>query len=268
MSNTTSIGDRAICNELSAVQIGSESKPVQTAYINNVIPTPAESLQNVCDVGNITTTSIQCGGLNSTALIQTAGAADIYSDGDLTANNDIEASNGDIRAPNGGVDCLAVMQSGNGFIANAGGVRADAGDITAVAGNLKAEAGQVSTKQIKITPLIDGGSSQAFPQVPPFSPIPDMTGVSKGAFWIYDPANATIQFQVETGIVDCVLNATTFISFNQYNTATPRRLTSYRIGQLGIAGADRSKLAVSCTFDGIVPSTDPVRVCLMIYPDP
>lgn len=66
MSNTTSLGDRAICDELSAVQIGSASKPVQVAYINSVLPLPVGTLQQVCDIGNVTTTPITCELLTAT----------------------------------------------------------------------------------------------------------------------------------------------------------------------------------------------------------
>ena len=251
MSNTTSIGDRAICEELSCVQLGSASKPVQTAYINNVIPTPAESLQNVCDVGNTTTTTITCNDLTASAgnVVATAG--------------DFVATAGKAE-----IESNITTKAGN-FTADVGNFVATAGNFTATAGNVVASVGQVESQQLKLSNFDSANSSQVSPQQPPFTAPnqPDLTGKSKGAYWIYDAGSATIQFIVETGIVDCTLNATTFISFNQYNTATPRRLLSYRIGQAGIAGADRSKLVISCTFDGIVPSTDPVRVCLMVYPD-
>ena len=75
MSNTTSIGDRAICEELSAVQIGSASKPVQVAYINSVLPLPVGTLQEVCDKGNTTTTPINCETLTASTgdITATAG---------------------------------------------------------------------------------------------------------------------------------------------------------------------------------------------------
>ncbi len=84
MSNTTSIGDRAICEELSAVQIGSVSKPVERAYINNVIPVPAANLQEVCNVGNTTTTDI------------TLSTGDLFvSNGEVEVKNDITTDDGD-----------------------------------------------------------------------------------------------------------------------------------------------------------------------------
>ena len=110
MSNTTSLGDRAICEELSAVQIGSVSKPVQVAYINSVVPTPAESLQNVCDVGNTTTTSITCNGLTAPTGDITATAGDITATaGSIVAGSGISTATGDIIATAGGV----VADAGN-----------------------------------------------------------------------------------------------------------------------------------------------------------
>ena len=55
---------------------------------------------------------------------------------------------------------------------------------------------------------------------------------------------------------------------NQYSTASPKRIIQYRIGQKDIGGSpDSSILVVSITMDGVIPSTNPVRICLLVLPD-
>lgn len=126
MSNTTSIGDRAICEELSCVQLGSASKPVQTAYINNVIPLPVGNLQQVCDLGNTTTTAVI-----ASALI-------------ANGSGGVEASNGDIVASIGDVLAGDKITAGTTLIAGTG-ITSTAGDITAVAGDIVATAGKITS---------------------------------------------------------------------------------------------------------------------------
>ena len=76
--------------------MGSASKPIDTAYITNIVPPPGGStptLQEVCDTGNNTTT-----GLNV--------------DGDYgSTNGDITTTNGDITTTNGKVLAPQINQT-------------------------------------------------------------------------------------------------------------------------------------------------------------
>ena len=124
----------------------------------------------------------------------------------------------------------------------------------------------MTSQVVKVSNLVDGGTSQGAPQLPPFSPTPDMTGKTKGCFWLYG-TTPEIQFIVETGIPNACLNASVHLTANQYNTSNPRKLVSYRIAQVGIGAPDYSKLAISVTFDLTVVSIDPIRICILVLPE-
>jgi hypothetical protein len=59
---TTALGDECITKKLFSNELGSASKPIDTAYITNIVPPPGggatPTLQEVCDTGNSTTTPV------------------------------------------------------------------------------------------------------------------------------------------------------------------------------------------------------------------
>ena len=136
MSNTTSLGDKAICNQLSATQLGSASKPVDTAYITNLIPPPGGggvgSLQDVCDVGSVTTTSIACNDLSTNLNIVCVNG--VIS----TTIGNIQADNGDINAPIGNITSGNVITAGSGIVCATGDIDASTGDVNATTGDVNA----------------------------------------------------------------------------------------------------------------------------------
>jgi hypothetical protein len=204
---------------------------------------------------------------DSSGDIKTKGTGNI-----ISATGYLEATAGDVKA-GAAVTAATTITAGTGVTATAGGVTATAGDITATAGdvvatagNLTASAGTMTSQVLKVSNFIDGSTGHLSPQLPPFTTMPDMTGKTKGCFWIYG-TTPTIQFIVETGITNVCLNASTYLTFNQFNTANPRFIEKYRIGQQAISGAGASQLVVSVTFDTTVVSTDPIRVCILVLPD-
>jgi len=65
---TTALGTQAIVDKLLATELGTATKPVDTAYITNIVPPPTTAtpnLQQVCDTGNITTTTIEAAELGT-----------------------------------------------------------------------------------------------------------------------------------------------------------------------------------------------------------
>ena len=235
----------------------------------------------IADVGDITATA---GDITATAGNIEATAGDITSGGEIVSGTGIRNLTGDIVSEVGkvsvGTTGNPILATGNiinygtgSIIAEQGHMRAftyvkaDTGNIEATLGNIDSKVGFIQGQQLKMNNFVDGGTSQGAPQLPPFAITPDMTGKTKGCFWVYGPA-ALIQFIVETGIPDCCINASTFIAINQYNTSNPRYLVNYRLGQVAITGnPDSSKLVVSVEFDAPVVNTDPIRVCLMVIPD-
>jgi hypothetical protein len=230
--------------------------------------------------GNIQATA---GDITATLGNITATAGDITAGGEIVSGIGIRNLTGDIVSEKGkvsvGVSGNLTSATGNiinygsgSIIAEQGHVRAftyikaDTQYIEATLGNIDSKVGFIQGQQLKMNNFVDGGTSQAVPQLPPFASTPDMTGKTKGCFWVYGPATV-IQFIVQTGIPDCCKNASTFIAINQYNTSNPRYLVNYRIAQVGIGAPDYSKLVVSVEFDAPVVITDPVRVCLMVIPD-
>lgn len=145
MSNTTSLGDKAICNELSATQLGSVSKPVDTAYITNIIPHPSLStpnLQNVTNEGNTTTNGIVVNDVTATGLNGSGNA--LQGGGNIVSDTgDIIASGGNLSAPSGFVTGTNVTATTGDVRAVAGDVIAN-GDITATTGDITATAGDVN----------------------------------------------------------------------------------------------------------------------------
>jgi hypothetical protein len=238
----------------------------------------------IADLGDITATA---GNINAGVDITAAGditaGVDITAVGEIVSGIGIRNLTGDIVSEKGkvsvGVSGNLTSATGNiinygsgSIIAEQGHVRAftyikaDTQYIEATLGNIDSKVGFIQGQQLKMNNFVDGGTSQAVPQLPPFASTPDMTGKTKGCFWVYGPATV-IQFIVQTGIPDCCKNASTFIAINQYNTSNPRYLVNYRIAQVGIGAPDYSKLVVSVEFDAPVVITDPVRVCLMVIPD-
>ena len=131
MSNTTSLGDKAICNQLSATQLGSVSKPVDTAYITNIIPHPSLStpnLQNVTNEGNTTTNGIEVNDLTTTGVNGSGNA--------IQAGGNIVSDTGDIIATGGNLSAPSGFVTGTNVTATTGDVRAVAGDIEAIAGDV------------------------------------------------------------------------------------------------------------------------------------
>tara|TARA_R110001632_G_scaffold209810_1_gene334636 strand:- start:6069 stop:6947 length:879 start_codon:yes stop_codon:yes gene_type:complete len=287
MSNTTSIGDRAICEELSAVQLGSVSKPVERAYINNIFPVPAADLQGVCDNGFTTTTAVIASALiaNGAGGVEASNGDIVASIGEILAGDkitagttlvagtgitstagDITAATGDIVATTGKITSGANMDCGT-TLAVGTGIKCGLNNIEAVDGDFVGEEGTIFIQRQILTNLADGGTTQLAPQLPPFLTTPSMKGKTKGAFWIQNPLSTITQFIVDTAIKDVIINATVHITLNQYNTANPRRMVSYRIGQVGLAPPDYTKLVISFTTDLPISATDPVRIGIMIYPD-
>lgn len=227
----------------------------------------------VASVGDVIATG------NLSATVGSCTAAE------LIAGNGIKCQTGDIVAE---VGRLSVGTTGNptgatgniinygtgSIIAEQGHVRAntylkaDTGNIEATLGNIDSKVGFIQGQELKINNFVDGGTTQSSPIQPTGAFVPDMTGKTKGCFWIYDPASAVIQFFVETGILNVTENASTFLTMNQYSTSNPKRIINYRIGQKDIGGnPDSSILVVSVQMDGVVPLANPVRICLMVIPD-
>jgi len=183
MSNTTSIGDRAICEELSAVQIGSVSKPVQVAYINSVLPVPAANLQNVCNQGNTTNTDIisSLGSFKAPiGLFQGAGVdstADITTTTDVVANQNLTATNGDITASGGNITCVAGTTSSVDIVASnritaTNQITCTTGDVVATAGGCVAEEGNSKFNRIQFKTYYGGTSASSPLDVAPQSITP------------------------------------------------------------------------------------------------
>tara|TARA_R100000951_G_scaffold115716_1_gene124736 strand:+ start:8540 stop:9697 length:1158 start_codon:yes stop_codon:yes gene_type:complete len=230
------------------------------------------------DVGDIIATG------SLTAIVGACTAAEII------AGNDVTAQTGDIVATAGKVQSGANMYAGTHIVADQY-IRSDNGNILTATGNIYTQGGKIYTEgsgdiytdgtgnidckvgivsgqRLKMNNWIDGGTTYLAPVLPTVTFIPDMTGKTKACIWIYDPANTVIQFFVQTGILDVCRNASTFLTMNQYSTVNPKRIINYRIGQKDIAGnPDSSILVVSVQLDGVVPSSAPVRICLMVIPD-
>ena len=233
-------------------------------------------------LGVATATTLSTSGA-VTAVGSTYGALGNIVNG-LTVGSGIVNTSGDIVSS---VGRLSVGTTGNptsatgniinygtgSIIAEQGHVRAktyllaDTGNIDATLGNINSAVGFIQGQQLKMNNWINGGTTQLAPINPTPAFIPNMTGISKGCFWVYDGSSAVIQFFVETGIPNVTENASTFISMNQYSTSNPKRMIGYRIGQKNIVGPDSSILAVSVQLDGVVPQLNPVRICLMVIPD-
>ena len=207
--------------------------------------------------GNITALA---GDITATAGNIQATAGSVSAGTTLTAGTGMTSTTGNITATAGSVSAGTTVTAGTGMTSTTG-------NIDAILGNIDSKVGFIQGQQLKMNNFVDGGTTQLTPQLPPFAITPDMTGKTKGCFWVYRNAAALIQFIVETGIPDCCKNASTFLAINQYNTSNPRYLVNYRIGQLSISPPDYSKLVVSVEFDAPVVNTDPVRVCLMVIPD-
>ena len=231
----------------------------------------------VATAGSMTAGTTMTAGTDITAgTTMTAGTTVTAGTGMTSTTGDIVAAVGRLSVGTTGNPTSAtgnIINYGTGsIIAEQGHVRAntymlaDTGNITATLGNITANVGTMTSQVVKVSNLVDGGTSQGTPQLPPFASTPDMTGKTKGCFWIYG-TSPNIQFIVETGITDVCLNASVHLTANQYNTANPRILNSYRIGQVGIAPPDNSKLAISVTFDLTVTSSDPIRICILVLPD-
>jgi hypothetical protein len=93
------LGDLTTTNTLLASQLGTEAKPINKAYITNLIPPiAADTLQQVCDTGNTTTTDID---MNGGKLTMTTGDIQLGSgDVDVVAGN-IMVDVGNIQVNNG-----------------------------------------------------------------------------------------------------------------------------------------------------------------------
>jgi hypothetical protein len=223
----------------------------------------------VATAGNITATagSVSAGTTLTagTGMTSTTGNIDAIA-GSVSAGTTLTAGTG-MTSTTGNIDAIAGSVSAGTTLTAGTGMTSTTGNIDAILGNIDSKVGFIQGQQLKMNNFVDGGTTQLTPQLPPFAITPDMTGKTKGCFWVYRNAAALIQFIVETGIPDCCKNASTFLAINQYNTSNPRYLVNYRIGQLSISPPDYSKLVVSVEFDAPVVNTDPVRVCLMVIPD-
>ena len=108
---TTALGDECITKKLFSDELGSATKPIDTAYITNIVPPPgggANNLQEVLDGGNSATQDIL---LNGT-----------YQIGTLPVNPDAEIA----TFPNGaGTNLIFRNQNSGGAIDNALVIRPD-----------------------------------------------------------------------------------------------------------------------------------------------
>lgn len=150
---SSALGEQALVGKLLVTQIGEESYPVQTAYINNIVPVPAATLQQVCDQGNTTDTGITVtnGDINVSFGGITA-LTDINAGGSLNADLSMEAENGNITCPNGSISCgngMSIAGVGGDFTTAQGDVVATIGNVvagnnvTASAGNITAVGGDI-----------------------------------------------------------------------------------------------------------------------------
>ncbi len=258
MSNTTSIGDRAICEELSCVQLGSVSKPVETAYINNVIPTPAANLQEVCNVGNTTSTDIisSLGSFKAPiGLFQGAGVdstADITSTTDIVANQNLTATNGDITATGGNITCVSGTTSSVDIVASnritgtnqitctTGDITANTGDLVATTGGCRAGEGFSLLNRIQFKTYYGGTTATAPLAVAPQGITP------LRVFTMPNPVGTT--FQLTVFLTNSQINAQEF-AFEVHNL--PRFcLRDYQLHMT--AQTYRNGGGFSLGFNGIV----------------
>ena len=162
----------------------------------------------IADVGDITATA---GDITAVAGNIEATAGDITSGGEIVSGTGIRNLTGDIVSEVGKVSVGTtgnptsatgnIINYGTGsIIAEQGHVRAftyvkaDTGNIEATLGNIDSKVGFIQGQQLKMNNFVDGGTSQAAPQLPPFAITPNMTGKSKGCFWVYDSTSPLIQF--------------------------------------------------------------------------
>jgi len=151
MSNA--LGDRSSTKILTAEQLGTPSNHVKVAYIDSIIPAPpfTEDLQATCDIGNTTTTPINCESLNVTGgagspygIVSVEGIKVnsggitldtddlVVNDGSITvANGDIDVTVGSITVAAGAVIAGTTVTAGTGITATAGDITATAGGIIA-----------------------------------------------------------------------------------------------------------------------------------------
>ena len=156
MSNA--LGDRSSTKILTAEQLGTPSNHVKVAYIDSIIPAPpfTEDLQATCDIGNTTTTPINCeslnvtGGAGSAYSIVTFDGIKVNSGGITLDEDDLVVNDGTITVANGDIDVTvgSITVAAGDIVATAGsviagttvtagtGITATAGDITATAGGI------------------------------------------------------------------------------------------------------------------------------------
>jgi len=159
---TNALGDTCLTKLLMAETLGTPSKHVQTAYIDNIIPHPSlatPNLQNVTTEGNTTDTDIvmSLGNLEVTAghveagghvhavtnIVTTTGnieaqlgdihtlAGDIISAGKVQAATNITATTGDIKTLAGDIDSSGTLTAGTGITSTTGDITASSGKVLA-----------------------------------------------------------------------------------------------------------------------------------------
>jgi len=149
MSNA--LGDRSSTKILTAEQLGTPSNHVKVAYIDSIIPAPpfTEDLQATCDIGNTTTTPINCESLNVTGgagspygivsvegIKVNSGGITLDTDDLVVNDGSITVANGDIDVTVGSITVVAGAVIAGTTVTAGTGITATAGDITATAGGI------------------------------------------------------------------------------------------------------------------------------------
>ena len=123
---TTALGDECITKKLFSDELGSATKPIDTAYITNIVPPPGggatPTLQQVCDTGNSTTTG-------------------------LNVDGDYGSTNGDITTTNGNIDATTGIVSGASMVAQT--------EYFTINGDFRTTNGRVLTPQINTNQATD-----------------------------------------------------------------------------------------------------------------
>ena len=133
---TTALGNRSKTGTLLAEQIGTLNDKVNTLYVDNIIPHPSTvtpNLQNICVVGNQTTTDVIITGGGDFRAEDPA--SDCIIGQDVTAGRNMIASN-DVTAGNNIIADGEVVSAGK--VTAGTGIVSTTGDIVATAGNMVA----------------------------------------------------------------------------------------------------------------------------------
>jgi hypothetical protein len=111
------LGDISTTKTLLADQLGTANQHITTAYIDNIVPHPVsapDTLQEVCDTGNTTTTDIN---MTTGKLNMTSGSIEMGSGG-------LEMNSGNVELSSGDIELIS------------GDIRVDAGDLQTTTGRV------------------------------------------------------------------------------------------------------------------------------------